>query len=105
MFSNHYDDVGNTRGPSNRHSLEREIGDIDCAIQMMVNAKDISNAAFDEVLATYPIAEMVQRGWLSGINNAEDLHDVPSLEWASRVEFPHGRRIKLYGRDRRANLR
>jgi hypothetical protein len=34
---------------------------------------------FDEVLATHPIAAMIQRGWLSGVTGFDDL---PALEAA-----------------------
>lgn len=40
---------------------------------------DTGNADFDEVLATQPIAAMIQRGWLPGIT---DFNDLPALESA-----------------------
>lgn len=36
------------------------------------------NPAFNEILATQPIAEMIQRGWLGSATGFDDL---PALEW------------------------
>lgn len=45
------------------------------------------NRAFDEILATHPIAAMIQRGWLGGVTGFEDL---PLLE----VAICHFYRVK-----------
>ena len=58
---------------------KRELRDASGLKALLANGMPpTGNAAFDEILATHPIAAMIQRGWLGSATGFEDL---PSLEW------------------------
>jgi len=59
--------------------LERELRSAHGLKALLANGMPpTGNAAFDEILATHPIAAMIQRGWLDAVTGFDDL---PSLEW------------------------